>query len=163
MSGEFDKVGPVDHIARLALPWRTEAEHTECGKRFDDVDNRLVTVDDVRARVARIGKQRAAFTVCMTCWDTVTRWAGAGGRDTLGAIEREIQGTQYARPPHPGDRNPMKAQRMWARRQRLEAEIEALAALVEAHREEFDGYIAGRAEAVSLADRRRERRMRGVR
>lgn len=163
---DMDKVGPVDHIARLPLPWRTEADYTECGKPLADyATDRLVTADEVQARIKRIGKQRAAFTVCMTCADTVFRWSGSGGRNVLGAIEREIQATQYASPPHPGEstRDRSRSERMWARRQRLEAEVEALAALVAAHREEFDGYLAGRADTVSLADRRQARRLRGAR
>lgn len=54
--------------------------------------------------------------------------------------------------------HPEEHDELWARRGRLAAELEALAALVEAHREEFDGYLAGLAATVKLADRRQLRR-----
>lgn len=40
----------------------------------------------------------------------------------------------------------------------LDRELRALAALVEAHREKFDGYLAGLESTVNLADARAKRK-----
>lgn len=62
---------------------------------------------------------------------------------------------RYAYPPSsPTGERGARATALWARRQRLEAELEAIAVLVAEHRDEFDGYLAGRDQTVSLAARR---------
>lgn len=155
---DTEKVGPVDHITRAVLPWRTEADFTECGKAVPLVRGRMVTRDEAAARIKRIGQRRAMFSLCMTCVSASDRHRGEGS-DAVTTVARETGGVQFVQPPSPYSRESTAAK--WAERQRLNAEFEAMAALVAAHREEFDGYIAGREQTVSLADRRRSRRRAG--
>jgi len=155
-------LGPLDHLSRPPLPWR--APHlTECGKSLDTIDaGRIVSYDQLRNRVADIGQKRAAFETCMTCWETANRWPD----DPATALYREV-GVVYRTPPSHYDFPPSrhddgKQRRSYeeakARRDRFAGELEAIQALIEAHREEFDGYLAGMGETVSLADRRNARR-----
>ena len=159
---DMTTVGPVDHLARLPLPWRPKAELTECGKELGDFPpGRIVTVEQVQRRINAVGKTRAAFTVCLTCTATAERHHRTGGRGALAAIARVIEGLRYVQgPAYEGDpdrRGYEAHRRAWERRRLLEREMEALAALVAAHREEFDGYIKGLAAAPNLADARRAR------
>lgn len=164
-----DKVGPVDHIARRPLPWRTDSDITECGMPSTDVADRLVSGDEAQQRVSRIGVARASFTLCVTCLQALERELrySRRGRADLEALKREIETVAGAPNPTPRDggmwahdskRSQRKREFMCDRRRGLEAEIDAVRALVAAHRDEFDGYLAGRAEAPSLSDRRAKRR-----
>jgi hypothetical protein len=54
-------LGPLDHIARAALPWRTAPDLTECGKPISELGDRVVSREVVEARIKAIGQQRAAF------------------------------------------------------------------------------------------------------
>lgn len=169
-------VGPVAHIPRRALPWRT-AELTECGKPLADFPpERITTVEDVQKLVREIGAQRASFGVCMTCCSVrdalAVRRTASRDEDTVQALARECAAVQHASPPvaWPGQRVEGRvadvlahSQETWARKQRLVGELEAIAALIEAHREEFDGYLEGRAEVPSLSERRDRRRVAGRR
>jgi hypothetical protein len=156
-------VGPVDHLPRATLPWRTAPDLTECGKPIADLPaERVITVAALQKRIRDVGKQRAAFTACVTCMDTAERHhrhahyaRGDGGGSGVEALGREIEALRYVYPPsNPTGERGARATALWARRQRLEAELEAIAALVAEHRDEFDGYLAGRDQAVSLAARR---------
>lgn len=159
-----ETLGPVDHIARPPLPWRTTPTLTECGKGLVTIDAaRIITPAELTSRIGRLGQKRAAYTTCMTCWDSAERHR-SGSPDPIELVIREAQAVQHSRsyPPQllermkPGERN--RAIRDASRRERLSGELEAIAALVAAHRDEFDGYLVGRSEAVSLADRRAARR-----
>lgn len=170
MTGDLqtDKVGPVDHILRAPLPWRTAADLTECGKAASDLAGRLVTRDEAAARITRIGKVRAAFTLCITCAETSDRRNRWDPVDAVAVVARETNAVQHATPPLPpspydGPRSAERQRRtrdQWAARQMLNAEFEAIKALIGAHRDEYDGYLAGKAAAVSLDDMRRRRRRR---
>lgn len=146
MSGaDTDRVGPVDHVTRPPLPWRTDAHVTECGK----------PLDQLVARVQELGQKRAAYSTCMTCWETASRHR-SDRRDLVRTLRREIEALRYV--PLGFIAEPAtKACTLDQRRRRLDSELEALGALVDAHREEFDGYLAGKAQTASLADRRRSR------
>lgn len=154
-------VGPVDHLPRTPLPWRTAADRTECGKPISDFEpSRIISVATLERRIQDMGKQRAAFTACMTCMSTADRWRNREGRSgPIEGIVREFEGLQWASPPprDPTARRGEEAARTWARKQRAIAELEAIAALVTAHRDEFDGYLAGLADTTSLAAARRKR------
>jgi len=155
---DTEKVGPVDHITRAVLPWRTTADMTECGKDVADFAGRLVTRQEASARIKRVGQRRAMFSLCMTCVSTSDRYRSRHApvviEDIVMAVARHAGSVQHAYPPHPGqDPSPS-----WRERQRLAVEFEAILALIDAHREEFDGYLSGREQTVSLADRRRQRR-----
>lgn len=165
-------LGPLDHIARSALPWRTEPDLTECGKSIAELGNRVVSREAVAARIKEIGQQRAAFEVCMTCASTSDRWTGQARRvdEGISTLAREAAAVEHAYPPsqprvYPNGtiRESASDARLWERKQLLIAELKAIAALVEEHREEFDGYLAGLGETVSLADRRAANRQRRAR
>lgn len=132
-----------DHVARPALPWRA-ATLTECGKALTAHPGAL-SRDEMRARIGRLGQQRAAMFLCMTCWSVVDRWP-TWEQDPVAALGRETVGVHWMR-GHPVD--PKGAQ--------LRGELYALAALVAAHREEFEEYLQGLAQTVSLAEHRRTR------
>lgn len=153
---EVDRVGPVDHITRAVLPWRSTADLTECGKDVADFPGRLVTREEASARIKRIGQRRSMFSLCMTCVSTSDRYRSrwAPTEDIVTAVARAASSVQNACPPRAGqDPSPL-----WRERERLAVEFDAILALVSAHREEFEGYLAGREQTVSLADRRRRRR-----
>lgn len=119
---------PVDHILRPALPWRTgEPGITECG--FDASKVKTLTREEYVRRYKDLGQQRMALLTCMTCADTARRW-GTWEDDPRRAVDREITwewgGGYRAR----NDRG-----------QRLKDELLAVAALIEAHRDEFDAHV----------------------
>lgn len=121
---------PVDHIARPHLPWRSEADMTECG--YDATKVKTLTREEFFQREKDLGKQRAAMLTCMTCSDTARRW-GRWGDDPRLALQREIEWE--------------RGHNYWARArddrgQRLKDELLAIASLIESHRDEFDAFIA---------------------
>jgi hypothetical protein len=139
-------LGPLDHLARPPLPWRLCATLTECGKTLTELDPaRVITADTLARRIRDLGKQRAAYTTCMTCADTAERWRSIDP-EPLVVFLREAEAVQY------------RTRRNVARREALTAEVEAITALIAAHREEFDGYLADRSATVSLDTVRRARR-----
>ncbi len=128
---------PREHVERTPLPWR-EVTLTECGLAVADL-KKVLTIDEFRQKVSEQGQQRAAFTTCMTCWHTAIRWRDQTARTgPTDALEREL---------HRADT-----------RRELERELYAIAALIEAHREEFDAFVAGLEQTVDLADLRAQRR-----
>jgi hypothetical protein len=71
------------------------------------------------------GRQRNAILTCMTCCDTARRW-GAWEDDPRKALQREID---------------WEVRWGMERGTRLRDELLAIAALVEAHQEEFDAHV----------------------
>lgn len=125
---------PVDHILRPRLPWRHGGEITECG--YDASKVKVLTREEYTQRFKELGRQRCAMVTCMTCADTAARW-GTWDDDPRKALEREITWEGAGR---------------WAREdrgQRLKDELLAIAALIEAHRDEFDA-------SITTAEQRRE-------
>lgn len=162
---------PVDHVARPALSWRTCSTLTECGMDLDRLPGRVLSVDELVARVRDLGQRRAAYTTCMTCWETAGRHR-SHDPDPLGPLLRELETLRWVHlpahdPPPPTDRvltaREQAGARARARRRRLVRELEAIAALIAAHRDEYDGYLAGLDETVSLAARRTARQQRAPR
>ncbi|SHP53535.1 Uncharacterised protein [Mycobacteroides abscessus subsp. abscessus] len=137
---------PRDHVIRAQLPWRTD-ELTECGRELNDVAS-YITRDQLIARVKEHGQQRTAFTVCMTCWSTASSHRYDWNSDPIATIAREASrcGGSY------GHASPSPE------RAHLVAELRAITALIDAHRDEFDGYITGLAATVSLSTAKRSRR-----
>jgi hypothetical protein len=119
---------PVDHILRPSLPWRNDAAITECG--FDASKVKTLTREEHVHRVKDLGKQRAAMMTCMTCAQTAGNY-GTWEDDPRQALHREITWE------HGG---------YWRARtdrgERLKDELLAIAALIAAHRDEFDAHIA---------------------
>jgi len=126
----------VSHVVRPDLPWR-KSTTTECGRTGGN--RPLMTRDELIAKVKLEGIQRAALSVCMTCLETARRWAD-WRRDPVQAMARETYHGSHGADP------------------RLKNELLALAALVEAHRDEFDEMLTGLAGTISLDAARRARR-----
>lgn len=125
---------PVDHIQRPALPWRrADSAITECG--YDASKVKTLTRAEFFQREKDLGKQRTAMMTCMTCADTARRW-GSWEDDPRLAMGREV--------------NWERGESYWRARtdrgQLLKDELTAIAALIEAHREEFDGILATNAQ-----------------
>lgn len=119
---------PVDHIIRPSLPWRREIGITECG--YDASKVKAITRQEFFQRVKDLGQQRAALLTCMTCSDTAKRW-GTWEDDPRSAIAREVvweRGEYWGRGRD--DRGTL-----------LKEELLAIAALIEAHRAEFETTI----------------------
>lgn len=119
---------PVDHILRPQLPWRNGGGITECGYNADKVPT--LTRDQYIDRVKDMGQQRAAMFTCMTCAQTASRW-GTWEEDPRQAVQREIEWEGHGR------------WRNVDRGLRMKDELLAIAALIEAHRDEFDSYVLG--------------------
>lgn len=126
---------PLDHIMRPDLPWRV-AVTTECGKAAKNVKS-VIGREAFNERLKKYGRQRTAFTVCMTCAATANRWADFR-LNPVDALRREVYGGRTE--------------------DQFEDELRAIAALVEAHREEFDQYLSGLKQTVQLLDRAGRRR-----
>ena len=150
MSDALDFDGPLDHIARARLPWRDD-DLTECGKPGDSIAGQLVTREEVQRRVNKVGKQRAAFTVCMTCVDRIRYRQVTWEQSPAGVLWRELErcGGKMAH-YEDEDRSDKLA--------RINGELRAIAALIEAHPEEFQSYLDGLGETVSLEQARKSRR-----
>lgn len=135
---------PLDHILREPLPWRHQ-RHTECGRLAEKVQ-KTIERDEYAHRLQRLGQRRTSFTVCQTCatrFDSAETWTNS----PIAMLHRET--TRVG--PWSGVN-----QKLTEEQQRLTNELRALAALAEAHREEFDSYMAGLDSTISLAERRRE-------
>lgn len=117
---------PVDHILRVPLPWREASEITECG--LEAVRGQFITREAFVQRVKELGQQRAALLTCMTCAQTAGRH-GIWADDPRQGIAREIEWEGSGRWSH-RDRG-----------QHLKDELLAIAALIEAHRDEFDASV----------------------
>jgi hypothetical protein len=156
-------LGPLDHLARTPLPWRGAEDYTECGRLISDIGpERIITRAQLKTRINELGQKRAAFETCMTCVDTANRWPD----DPLEVLHREVTAVHHLHQwtPHPqywtrrpeGERQRYDRDR--ARYLRFVREYEAITALIEAHREEFDSFVEDVEGTVSLADRRAKRK-----
>ena len=130
---------PLSHILRERLPWST-FDRTECGKDPSEFAS-VFTLEEAITKVKGLGVQRAAFVMCMNCWHTTERHAGSRS-DPLQALERVSPYGPYA--------------------DRCRAEIRAVALLIEAHREEFEGAVEGILGTSNLAEKRTARRVRSA-
>lgn len=128
------------------MPWRSE-HLTECGRDLSDVAA-AINQQQLTARIKEHGKQRTAFTVCMTCWTTASSHRETWESDPIAVLYRETQRAGAAL-VSPSSARPERVM--------LTAELRAIAALIEAHRDEFDQYIAGLAETANLDAARRQR------
>lgn len=120
---------PLDHVLRTNLPWRQDDQLTECGLQADSYPT--ITRDQLFVRAREYGQQRTAMTTCITCLNTTQRWR-TWNDDPVEAIGRETYGGRHGHP-------------------RFRSELLAIAALIEAHRDEFDSFIAGLDDVTDLA------------
>lgn len=138
---------PLKHILRPNVPWRADAL-TECGKEASEFAS-VITADEAVAFAKEHGRQRSAFVFCMTCMSTCERHSAVGPargqatdwrRDPIEVMQRYLSGNRYWRDAD--------------MRTRIFAELHAIGALIEAHREEFDDYVQGATDATNLSVRR---------
>lgn len=120
---------PVDHILRPQLPWRRtdEGAITECG--YDASKVEALTRGEFVQRQKDLGERRTMMLTCMTCSDTARRW-GTWDDDPRLALGREIE----------WERSYWREKDKHGRR--LKDELIAIAALIEAHRDEFEATIS---------------------
>ena len=124
----------LEHILRAEPAWRRVSQRTECGLLVAKTERVLSRADAV-AKLKRLGQERFAMTTCMTCTSRAhygRSLAEDWAHRPTAIIARECVGSGFD-----GD-------------SLLHRELRAITALIEAHRDEFDGYLAGLAEAVSL-------------
>lgn len=133
----------VDHILRPAPPWRRGNDRTECGLEIGEDRSKVITRRDVAARLRDLGKTRLAMITCITCWETAERWADWSDRPSA-VIGREV--------------DPWRSRYNRKERELIDHELEAVAALIEAHPEEFYGYLDGLAQTTSLAEKQARKR-----
>ena len=134
---------PLAHIARSPLPWREPTDNdTECGKSVADFA-RVISWDEALAIVRKHGQQRAAFVMCITCWQTTHRH---GFRSPSGQATFEDEPTERL------------SREFGKRREQTDRELRAMAELVSRHREEFDDLLSG--VVVPIAELRRSSRER---
>jgi hypothetical protein len=138
---------PMKHVLRPKPPWET-VELTHCGRQAGTVP--ITTVDGVEAHVRKYGRQRTAYTHCMTCLERVQAYS-------------RIDVVRQRRVPISWENDPVAVVTRWldrtfeeperARKRRI---LHAISALVEEHQAEFDAMVA--ADGVAdLAAHRRER------
>lgn len=118
---------PVDHIARPELPWRNGAAITECG--LDASKAPTISRHDYFKREKELGQQRTAMLTCMTCSSTAKRW-GSWSDDPRHALGREIDWERGGGFRERTDRGHL-----------LKDELQAIAILVDAHKDEFTAAI----------------------
>jgi hypothetical protein len=110
---------PIEHVLRPHLPWRDEADLTECG--LDAARTVAIERPAFLAKLKQLGDRRTAMLTCMTCFETSRRWLD-WDNDPRQALLREIQHEGHG--PH-------------ARGNQLRDELRALAVLASEHQEEF--------------------------
>lgn len=135
---------PLLHITRPLLPWQSE-RLTECGRDADDFREGIV-IDrvEVKALLAKHGKQRVSFLCCMTCLGR-SNYSFDTWEDNPASVMRrycERSGGGWS-----GDPNAA-----------INVELRALALLVAAHRDEFDQAVRDLQGAATLDAKRREKR-----
>ena len=114
------------HIERPALPWR-ETKRTLCGRDLSSFKEQVLTIDEARTVMRATA---TADVICSVCWGREWRcqhreW----GKRAVLAMEWECMSPNW---PAGLDSR---------RSARLEAELQAIADLIAAHREEFDGLV----------------------
>ena len=133
---------PVDHILRPRLPWRAgEGAITECG--YDASKVKTLSREEYFSLLKDLGQQRMALLTCMTCSSTAHRWP-TWEEDPRKALEREISWEAGSR-------------RFEDRGGRLKEELLAIAALIEAHCEEFGAHIKASIERRAWLERKEAR------
>lgn len=131
---------PPDHVLRTPLPWRQDSPLTECGREAGEMKS-VIGAAELRRRIERHGDRGAAQLVCRVCLERAlhaSKWA----EDPVGVLGREIQRVGWNT----------------AGRAQLASELQAINALIQEHRSDFDAYLAAVAATVDLAQWRAVRR-----
>ena len=90
------------------------------------------------------------MSTCMTCWSSCDRNQGTWATNPASVMLRHVKKAWWG----DGDEGELR---------RLNLEFRAIAALVEAHRDQFDGFLADAGAAADLAKCRRARALRAAR
>lgn len=136
---------PLTHIMRTSLPWRA-ATKTVCGRPTEQYRADLVVplADAVKMR-QRLGQQRFALAICMTCANCCNNWS-EWDTNPVARMLSEVSDSSRRRDPV------------------VEAELRAIADLIAAHRDEFDNtveaYTSGGVVTMSDLVRKRQARER---
>lgn len=139
----LDRAEALTHITRTGLPWRA-ADRTVCGKPISQYPAQLViNLADAQAMQRRLGQQRFALAICMTCAHNVGHWAEWDANPVM-RFQREVNGNGMGRDRHD---------------ELIERELRAIAALIAAHRDEFDDMVTALADGsvVTMQQLRRQR------
>lgn len=131
----------ITHIERSNLPWHSERV-TECG--LDATRHPTWTRDEAIAKAREMGRQRFSLFACMTCTSTAERHA-TWESSPASCMARYTEKARWNR----GDEGAP-----------FDAELRAIALLIEEHRAEFDETVAGLLSAGDLAAKRSVRRLR---
>lgn len=137
MSGPIGTPEPLQHVLRPQPPWR-DLMVTECGRPTNDLAA-VLTRDEFVAKVTRLGQQRSAMTTCMTCWETA-RNHPAWDQSPVAVMGRITRDGQWGKDAG-----------------MVNKELRAIAHLIDAHREEFDGLLDGLSRTDDLASARKKR------
>jgi hypothetical protein len=140
---------PLEHVIRSRPPWRRGGDLTECGKPA--AGRPVITRDAFIAKVRAQGKQRSAMTTCMTCWNTASSHP-SWDENPVSSLVREARQYEW----YPFMEMPEKSVT-------FRDELLAIAALIEAHSDEFDELLAGLRDTVHLDEKRRQKRRTGIR
>lgn len=135
----------IEHILRPMPPWRRDDVITECGRAASEFAS-VLTRDQAIAKIKAQGRRRAAMSTCMTCWETASRHA-AWDQNPVEVISRECSRANWW---HRQLNAPPKAVQ-------FRDELRAIAALIEAHRPEFDELLAGLKDTSDLGAARAKR------
>lgn len=149
---------PLKHLLRAAPPWETR-EYTQCGRQAEKLAT--TTVAEMNTVIKRHGRQRAAYTHCMTCIETQQRYASW-------RLEYDEHGNPQRRVavPMTWESAPADVISRWVERaryrepedaDRLRRTLHAIGALVEAHADEFAAMV----DADGVVDLTARRRTKG--
>ena len=133
----------LEHVVRSRPPWRRGEDLTECGKPATGLS--VITRDGFIAKVRKQGQQRSAMTTCMVCWRTARSHPSWEENPVLSLI-REARRFEW---------HPILA--MPAKSVTFRDELLAIAALIDAHRDDFDALLAGLGDTVCLDEARQKR------
>lgn len=138
---------PVAHLPRPVPPWE-EAHNTLCGRDMADVA-KMGTIAAFIATVRKHGQRRAAFDYCQSCASHTRTAVMTWEKNPIEIMSDWVGRGIYTAAPD---------------QERITANLYALAALVEAHPEEFEAHRDATKEgAVSLSGARlAKRRLRGI-
>ena len=127
----------IEHVQRPLLPWRPPSlTKTECGLSI--AGPQVITREAFLQKVKEQGKQRAAMSTCMTCFDTALNhptWE----ENPVGCVARDTH-------------------RWHCKDELLCRELRALAVLVGRHAEEFAELMQDQEEIVPLSSVKPKRR-----
>jgi hypothetical protein len=114
---------PVAHLPRAVPPW-DEIRYTHCGRLIVDVA-KMGTAEAYAALVKRQGQRRAAYDYCQNCTERAKYTQGSWETNATDIALDWLGRTRYI---SDGGRDIATAT------------LHALAALVDAHREEFEAH-----------------------